>query len=53
MLELVVYLALGADVARADGRAISWLVVVLSAPQAYSAWRRAKDAVPAPVAQEC
>ena len=28
------------DVARADGRAIAWLLAVLSLPQAYGAWRR-------------
>ena len=40
MLELAVYLAIGADLAKADGKAISWMVGVVATPQVYGAWRR-------------
>ena len=43
MLELVCYLAIGADTSRADGAAIAWLVGVVSVPQVYGAWKRAYE----------
>ena len=40
VLELVVYLAIAADDARADPSAIRWLALVVSMPQVYGKWRR-------------
>ena len=40
LLELATYLAISADVRRADVRAIGWMVGVLSLPYVYGCWRR-------------
>ena len=43
LLELGVYLALGADAARADPAAIARAAAVVALPQVYGAWRRAHE----------
>ena len=43
LLEVAVYLALGADVDRVDRRAVARLAVVVALPQIYGAWRRAHE----------
>ena len=40
MLELAVYLAISAELERADLPALGWLAGVVSMPQVYGVWRR-------------
>jgi hypothetical protein len=51
ILEVAIYLAICAEAERADVSALSRLLVVLTLPQVYGAWRRRFDAETVP--QDC
>ena len=56
VLELAIYLALGADTTRADPRPLLRLALVVALPQLYGGWRRwyeRRQGIAAPPPQDC